>query len=152
MHIVKISPEIDNFTGKCLGKANLQVRVSKNSSKIERFKSKLIENGYKINSIFSSKGKKKQNFGFSENIKSSVSLCNDRKQTVSTCDSFYKNDSGIGKTNVLQDKISLKEIRENRENLRMWNITKNVSTIRSKAPQNNYFKPTLSSSNKRKPS
>ena len=43
LHIIKIQTEIDNFTGKCLGKATLQMRAHESSSEIDCLKSKLIK-------------------------------------------------------------------------------------------------------------
>ncbi|OMJ79330.1 hypothetical protein SteCoe_20672 [Stentor coeruleus] len=165
LHIIQINTSIDNLTGSCLGKATLQIRSGGDKKDLERLKSKILNNGYQISAVASTRGKKNQvcNLGTDfldprlqgkEKVFQSVRLSSrERKIAIlSTSDDLFGNTPGTGKWCSRQESgINLKEARANRENLRMWDITRQAgdkSPKRCVTNQSNYFRPALSSRNK----
>lgn len=165
LHIIQINTSIDNLTGSCLGKATLQIRAGGDKKDLERLKSKILNNGYQISAVASARGKKNQvcNLGTDfldprlqdkEKVFPSVRLSSrERKIAIlSTSDDLFGNTPGTGKWCSGQDSgINLKEARANRENLRMWDFTRQAgdrSPRRCATNQSNYSRATLSSRNK----
>ncbi|OMJ80252.1 hypothetical protein SteCoe_19510 [Stentor coeruleus] len=165
LHIIQINTSIDNLTGSCLGNATLQIRAGNDKKDLERLKSKILNNGYKISAVASARGKKNQvcNLGTDfldlrlqnkEKVFPSVKLSSrERKIAIlSTSDDLFGNTPGTGKwCSGQESRVNLKEARENRENLRIWDITRQVgdhSPRRCVTNQSNYSRGILSSRNK----
>ena len=165
LHIIQIKAETDNFTGKCLGKASIQLRSSENSLDVDKLKTRLIEKGLAISSITSSKGKRNNyhvsgtNFLDSQlqqaekRLSSNELSSKERKRIIlGTSDDLFGNSPGTGKWEKFsENSLNFKENQENIENLRRWEITKNPTTQsppRMKSISNGYSRPTISSRNK----
>jgi hypothetical protein len=164
LHLVQVNADLDNITGKCLGKANLQIRTNGKTSEVEMLKMKLIEKGLEVSFIASSRGRKNNYHGLRTNfldsqlqkeekrLNSNLLSSRERKRVIlGTSDDLFGNSPGTGRWDTVESTQSdFKETKENRENLRKWEITKkllNTSPNKSKSSAG-YSKPTISSASK----
>lgn len=162
MHLVNINTEIDNFTGECLGKATVSVR-SNSAKQVENLKLKLVNQGYSISTIAAKNGKR-NNFHTSgihflnsklqqeeKRLIGNTLTSKERKMALlASSDEVFGNSSSRYGENT-ERLASLREDRKNQESFRMWQLTKSVcqrSPANSRSFSFDYFRPTISSSNK----
>ncbi|OMJ84670.1 hypothetical protein SteCoe_14193 [Stentor coeruleus] len=143
LHIIQINTSIDNLTGNCLGNATLQIRADANKKDLEKLKISIFNKGYQISAVASVRGKKNQlcNLGtnflnhLSENKENPLSSCRmssrERKRAVlATSDDLFGNSPGTGRDCKISSGYSFKEIKADRENLRIWENTRNCQDRR----------------------
>lgn len=164
LHVVQITTETDNLTGKCSGKAVLQVRSHKDSLELESLKQKLTDKGLELGSIAATRGKRNSytspGIDFlnphlqaeEKRLKTNLLTCNERKRVIlSTSDDLFGNSPGTGKWDRFTPRKCLKENRETEETLRKWTLTKNserASPFCTAGHNSSYSRATISSQNK----
>lgn len=161
LHLVHLSSEIDNLTGKALGRATISIR-SNNSSQLDTLKYRLMQKGYQISTIAAKTGKK-NNFHTAgvhflnpklqqeeKRLTANSLSCKERKQAL-----LSSNRDLFGNTKCYFDQLDrsaeFKENRMNQESLRLWKLTKSVnirSPTASRGGEFGYSRNTVSFSNK----
>jgi hypothetical protein len=156
---VNISSEVDNLTGKSLGKATISIRTN-DSKQIESLKYRLLNQGLQVSAISARPGKK-NNFHTAgvhflnsklqqeeKRLNGNLLSCRERKMALLSSDQELFGNTRRGFEEITNRSFDVKESRKTSECLRMWQITKSVCV---KSPSGkgslafSYSRPTISS-------
>lgn len=166
-HVVSIKADIDNVTGECTGKAEVQVRTHLTQQDLNSFKMKMVLQGLRVNEVQSKFGIKNNKFLANRDfldphlkdeagkMKGDCFKSFDRKKAnLATSHDLFAGSSGVGKWIETQDSArDLKEIKETEASIRKWDSVRKLDTKKLKLSRNDsggYLKPTISSQKKEK--
>ena len=166
-HVVSIKADIDNVTGQCTGKAEVQVRTHLTQPELNSFKMKMVLQGLRVNEVQSKFGIKNNkllaNRDFLDphlkdetgKIKGDCIKSFEKKiANLATSHDLFGGSSGVVKCiETLDSARDLKEIKETQASIRKWDSVRKLGNQKSKLARNNssgYLKATISSQKKEK--
>ena len=166
MHVIEITPDIDNVTGNCMGTAQIKIRYVQNSPSMQRLKQNLADKGLEISSVSAANGKKNNYHtagrGFLDSqlqqeekrlVGNNLSSFERKRAVLGTSDDLFGNSPGCGKWDIgNKPGDDTKELLETRENIRIWSSMRSSNSksplVSRKQTSSGYLKPTLSSRKK----